>query len=275
MSHSGAENRAPLRTFRSPALKPFFLRCRKLATRVVVGLSGAVLAPALLWSVPAVGILALTAAITEGVRYPQAVVVLAFAGAFLTTHGYLLTTKERQPDEASLWATAALWLALLAAAVFDLADLVRGGLESVLVCVAGIAFFFAIWVPYLWSRRTVLPHAAAWTLAAAAAVPYALTRLLAAEVGAWDVFPPLAGAVCSAVAGFAAWAFASRRLPASARMVVLAAAIFLLGPVWIESPAASIEALGVPVAGVRAERWSSWASSAWAGARCSASAGWR
>ena len=124
MSHSAAENRAPLPTFRSPALKPFLAVA---STRLASSSGSCLFAPALLWGVPAVGILALAAAITEGVRYPQAVVVLAFAGAFLTTHGYLLTTKERQPDEASLWATAALWLSLLAAAVFDLADLVRGG----------------------------------------------------------------------------------------------------------------------------------------------------
>ena len=39
--------------------------------------------PALLWGVPAVGTLALAAAITDGARYPQTVVVLAFVGAFL------------------------------------------------------------------------------------------------------------------------------------------------------------------------------------------------
>ena len=116
-----------------------------------------------------------------GARFPQAAVVLALVGAFLSTCVYLLAARERQPDEATLWAAAALWLSLLGAAVFDLSDLARGPREAAFVWALGITVFFAIWVPYVWSRWTALPHAAAWTLAAAAAVPYVLAWLFAPE----------------------------------------------------------------------------------------------
>ena len=205
------------------------------------------LLPALLWGIPTVGTLALAAAITDGARYPQTVVILAFVGALSTTCAYLLTARERVSDEASLWGAAALWLSLLGAAAFDLSDLVRGAWEGELVCLVGIVVFLAIWVPYIWSRRTTLPHAAAWTLAATAALPYALAWLFAGWLGAVS---PLVGAVLSVTVGFAAGAFLSRRLPASARIVVQVTAVCLLAPVWLEASAASsLGVLAVPAVG--------------------------
>ncbi|MGH9363668.1 MAG: hypothetical protein ACRD1B_00160, partial [Thermoanaerobaculia bacterium] len=248
MSHPTAENRAPLRIFRSRALKPLLHTCRTLA-RGVVGLASTLLVPALLWVVPAAGTLALSAAIAEGARYPQAVVFLAFVGALSTACAYLATARERQPDEASLWGASALWLALFGAAVFDLSDLVRGAREAAFVWLVGIVVFLTLWVPYVWSRRTVLPHAVAWTLAAAAVLPYALAWLFAAELASWRVPSPLAGAVLSVAAGVAACVFASRRLPASARVVVLTAAVCLLVPVWLEAIPEAVVGLGLPVIG--------------------------
>lgn len=238
-------------------MKTFLQACKAPAIGAVRGIAGGVLVPALLWGVPVLGTLALADAIVEGSRYPETVVVLAFAAALSTAYAYLLTGWERQSDEASLWAASALWLSLFAAAAFDLSDAARGPREGDLVWLVGIAVFCAVWVPYAWVRWRALPHATAWTLAAASALPYVLANLLA--------FPPelasaqhllLYGAVASAVAGVAASVFAVRCLPASARMVVLATAVCLLGPVWLEvaaSPSSgaspSSDALGPLMAG--------------------------
>ena len=214
-------------------MKPL-LHCATCARTVLVGLAGYALVPAALWAVATIGVLVLSAALAGGARLPQAAVVLAFVGAALSTCAYLLTARERQPDEASLWAAAALWLALFAAAVFDLSDLARGPREADLVWGVAIAFFFAVWLPYLRSRWAVLPHAAEWTLAAAAALPSVLAWRFASELRALHAAAPLGFAVLATAAGFAAARFASRRLPPPASAVVPVAVALLLVPAWLE-----------------------------------------
>jgi hypothetical protein len=229
-------------------LKPL-LHCATCARTVLVGLAGCALVPAVLWSAATIGVLALSAALAAGVRLPQAAVVLAFAGAALSTCACLLTARERQPDEASLWAAAALWLALFAAAVFDLSDLARGPHEADLVWGVAIAFFFALWLPYLRRRWAVLPHAAEWTLAAAAALPSVLAWRFASELRALHAAAPLGFAVLATAAGFVAARAASRRLPPSASAVVAVAAALLLVPAWVEVLPDSILAFAPHVAG--------------------------
>jgi C-terminal processing protease CtpA/Prc len=230
-------------------LKPFLLTCCSLVVAAVAGLARRLLAPALLWGVAVTGVLALTGGMAEGAGVPRVVALVALAAAFLSTGAYLATKRERQPDEAGLWAAAALWLALLGAAAFDLSDLARGPREGAFVWVAGIAVFFAIWVPYLRGRCAVLPHATAWTLAAAAALPYGVGWLFAFDLQRLHAAGPLAVAVLSATAGSAAAWFAVRRLPGSARAVVWTAAVALLVPVWIEAVPESVVMLGVPAIG--------------------------
>jgi C-terminal processing protease CtpA/Prc len=215
----------------------------------VVAVAGWSLVPAVLWWMAAAGVLAFSAAIAEKIPLPRAAVGLALVGAFLSAVGYLLTRRERQPDEACLWAAAALWLALLGAAAFDLSDLARGPGEAALVWATGIAVFFSVWVPYVWSRCAALPHAAAWTLAAVAALPGALACLFASQLTALHPVLPLAGAILSAAAGFAAARFAARRLPASARSLVWVAAVCLLWPVWLGGIGDSHLALGLAAVG--------------------------
>jgi C-terminal processing protease CtpA/Prc len=229
-------------------LNPFTPVSRWLAS-AFAGVARLVVVPATLWGIVSIGTLAITAAIAEGLRFPQSVAVLAFYGAGLSTCGFVLTSGKRQADEAGFWAAAALWLALFAAAVVDLADLVRGNQEAVLVWAAAVAVFLAIWAPYVWSRRAVLPHATAWTLAAVSALPGALANLLASEIGMGRA-AVLLGAILSMAAGVAAYAFASRALPLSARAVVLTAGAFLLAVLWYEaSTSGFVAALAIPVAG--------------------------
>ena len=225
------------------------LHCATCARTVLVGLAGYALVPAALWAVATIGVLALSAALAGGARLPQAAVVLAFAGAALSTCAYLLTARERQPDEASLWAAAALWLALLAAAVFDLSDVARGPQEGDLVWCVAIAFFFAVWLPYVRSRWAVLPHAAEWTLAAAAALPSVLAWRFASELRALHAAAPLGFTVLATAAGLAAARFALRRLPSPASAVVPVAVALLLVPAWLEVLPDSIVAFAPHVAG--------------------------
>lgn len=229
-------------------LNPFTPVCRSLAS-AFAGAARLVVVPATLWGIVSIGTLAITAAIAEGLRFPQSVAVLAFYGAGLSTCGFVLTSRQRQADEAGFWAAAALWLGLFTAAVVDLADLVRGNREAVLVWAAAVAVFLAIWAPYVWSRRAALPHATAWTLAAVAALPGALANLLASEIGMGRA-AVLLGAILSMAAGAAAYAFASKALPPSARAVVLTAAACLLAVLWYEaSTSGLVAALAIPVAG--------------------------
>ena len=225
------------------------LHCATCVRTVLVGLAGYALVPAVLWAIATIGVLAFSAALAGGARLPQAAVVLAFAGAALSTCAYLLTARERQPDEASLWAAAALWLALLAAAVFDLSDVARGPREGDFVWGVAVASFFAVWLPYLRSRRAVLPHAAEWTLAAAAALPSGPAWRFVPELRELHAAAPLGFAALATAAGFVAARFASRRLPPRASTAVLGAVALLLLPAWVEVLPDSIVAFAPHVAG--------------------------
>jgi len=230
-------------------LKPLLHASAACAPTVVAGVAGYVLVPAVLWAIAAMAVLAFSAGLAGGARLPQAAAVLAFAGAALSTCAYLLTARERQPDEASLWAAAALWLALLAGAVFDLSDVARGPREADLVWGVAIAFFFAVWLPYLRSRRAALPHAAEWTLAAAAVLPSVLAWRYASELGALHAAAPLGFAILATAAGFAAARFASRRLPPAASAAVHVAAALLFVAAWAEVLPDSIVPFGPYAAG--------------------------
>lgn len=215
-------------------MKPHLHACATRARAVVVGLSSYLLVPAMLWAIVTIGVLAFSAALAVDARLPQATVVLALAGAALSTCAYLLTARERQLDEASAWAAAALWLALFAAAVFDLSDVARGPREAALVWCVAIACFFGIWVPYVWTRCAALPEAAEWTRAAAAAVPAALASHFASDLRALQAAAPLGFTALSTAAGVAAAWFALRRLSPPASAVVVVAVASLLAFVWVE-----------------------------------------